>query len=145
MTSTVRSPELDQRRALFSTLWIFVMFNYLYADLMGLMDASLLRQYLTGQVGSLAITPPFLLAAAVLMEIPIAMTLLSRVLPHRANRIANIVAGIVKTLAVLLSLGMGTPTLYYAFFAAIEIACTSAIVVLAWRWTSFQTSSRTAS
>lgn len=142
MTTTVRSPELDQRRALFSTLWIFVMFNYLYADLMGLMDASLLRQYLTGQVGSLAITPRFLLVAAVLMEIPIAMTLLSRILPHRANRTANIAAGIVKTLAVLLSLGMGTPSIYYAFFASIEIACTSTIVVLAWRWTSFQTSSR---
>ena len=117
-----------------STLWIFVMFNYLYADVMGLMDASLLRQYLAGRVQSLDITPAFLLAAAVLMEIPIAMTLLSRVLPFRANRRANMGAGTIKTVVVALTLFIGTPTIYYAFFAMIEIACTIGIVVLAWRW-----------
>jgi hypothetical protein len=126
--------QLERTRTLFSTLWIFVMFNYLYADVMGLMDSSLLRQYLTGQVDSVSITPGFLLAAGVLMEVPIAMTLLSRVLPYRANRLANIAAGMLKTAAVAASLFVGTPTVYYVFFATIEIACTVGIVVVAWRW-----------
>ena len=53
---------------------------------MGLMDANLLSQYLTGSVDGLVINENFLLGAAILMEIPIAMVLLSRLLPHRANR-----------------------------------------------------------
>ena len=59
-----------------STLWIFVMFNYLYADVMALMDPVLLNQFLTGTIDGLTINEVFLLGAAVLMEIPVAMVLL---------------------------------------------------------------------
>ncbi|WP_437659092.1 DUF6326 family protein [Sorangium sp. So ce1182] len=132
-SAAIHPPPRDMKRLL-SALWVFAMFNYLYADVMGLMDSTLLAQFLGGQVGSLRITGEFLFGAAVLMEIPIAMTLLSRVLPHRANRWANIVAGIIKTAAVAGTLLIGHPTGYYLFFALIEIACTTLIVVLAWRW-----------
>ncbi len=60
-----------------STLWIFVMFNYLYCDVLGLMDPVLLNQILTGNLGFVEITEEFLLGGAILMEIPIAMVLLS--------------------------------------------------------------------
>ncbi|WP_434045584.1 MULTISPECIES: DUF6326 family protein [Sorangium] len=132
--SAAISPPPRDMRGLLSALWVFAMFNYLYADVMGLMDSTLLTQYLRGQVDSLRITRELLFGAAVLMEIPIAMTLLSRVLPHRANRWANIVAGIIKTAAVAGTLSIGSATGYYLFFATIEIACTTLIVVLAWRW-----------
>jgi hypothetical protein len=118
----------------FSTLWIFAMFNYLYADVVALMDPEGLKQLLTGTVGSLHITQGFLLAAAILMETAIAMVLLSRVLPYRANRWANIIVGILHTGAVISSLFVGTPTLYYLFFGTIEIVCTSFIVWYAWMW-----------
>jgi hypothetical protein len=121
-------------RELLSSLWIFAMLNYLYADLMGLMDASILRGFLAGNVGGLAITQGFLLGAAVLMEIPIAMTLLSRLLPRRSNRVANLVSGSLKTVVVLATLFVGTPTVYYTFFVLLEAACTAWIVVIAWRW-----------
>ncbi|WP_437620294.1 DUF6326 family protein [Sorangium sp. So ce1151] len=132
-STAIHPPPRDMKRLL-SALWVFAMFNYLYADVMGLMDSTLLAQFLRGQVGSLRITGEFLFGAAVLMEIPIAMTLLSRVLPHRANRWANIVAGVIKTAVVAGTLWIGHPTGYYLFFALIEIACTALIVVLAWRW-----------
>ncbi len=74
------------------------------------------------------------LGFAVLMETAIAMVLLSRVLKYRANRWANIIAGIIHTAAVFLSLFVGTPALYYIFFATIEIACTLFIVWYAWKW-----------
>jgi hypothetical protein len=72
----------------------------------------------------------------VLVETAIAMVVLSRVLEHRLNRWANIVAGAIHTTAVALSLfvGGGTPTLYYLFFAIIEIACTLFIIWYAWQW-----------
>ena len=78
-----------------SVLWIFALLNYLYADVFALFDI----------VGSHDPAPHFpagaMLGFAVLMEIPIAMILASRLLPFRANRLANIIAGVIETLAVI--------------------------------------------
>lgn len=121
-------------RSLLSAMWVFAMFNYLYADVIGLMDPILLPQYLTGTVNGMSISRDFLLAAALLMEIPILMTLLCRVLPYRSNRIANIVAGALNSVVVAATLFVGKPAPYYVFFASIEIACTLLIVAISWRW-----------
>lgn len=118
----------------FSTLWIFAALNYLYCDVLGLMDPKLLPQILRGSVNGLELTPGFLLGAGILVEIPIAMVLLSRVLPYRTNRWANIAAGTIMTAVQLASLFVGTPTPYYLFFSVIEIATTVLIVWFAWNW-----------
>lgn len=117
-----------------SALWTFAMFNYLYADVLGLMDPGLHPAWHTGSIDGLTLSPGFLFGAAVLMEVPIVMTLLARLLPRGPNRVANIGAGLCKTVAVVGSLSIGSTTAYYAFFSAIEITTTVAIVVVAWRW-----------
>ncbi len=122
------------KKSLFSVLWIFVTLNYLYCDLIGLMDAQLLKQYLSGTIDGLVLDESFLLMAAILMEIPIAMTVLSKLLPYRSNRWANILAGIIKTVVMIITLFMGKVTTYYLFFAAIEIGTTAFIVWYAWKW-----------
>lgn len=117
------------------TLWIFVMFNYLYCDILSNMEAEVLKGYLIGAVGNIQITQGFLLSAAVLMEIPIAMVLLSRLLKYQANRWANIIAGVIMTVVQISSLFFGTgPTLHYMFYSIIEIACTAFIAWSAWTW-----------
>ncbi|MEW5814492.1 MAG: DUF6326 family protein [Spirochaetota bacterium] len=133
-TSLRKNTGMEDMRVKFSTLWIFAMFNYLYADVMTLMDPVFKKQITTGTAGSIQMTQGFLLGAAILMETAIAMILLSRVLKYRVNRWANIIAGVIHTAAVSLSMFVGTPTLYYVFFAAIEIACTLLIVWYAWKW-----------
>ena len=117
-------------------MWIFALFNYVYADIHSLIDPTTLKEIMTGYIGSLHITQGFLLGSAILIESAIAMVLLSRVLEYRANRWANIVIGVLHTAAVMLSVFVGgtTPALYYMFFAVIEIVCTSLIVWYAWRW-----------
>ncbi|MGB8384717.1 MAG: DUF6326 family protein [Dermatophilaceae bacterium] len=130
-----RADAPTDRGARLSLLWVFAVLNYLYCDLVGLMDADLLKQYLTGHVGGLQLTQGFLLSGALLMEIPIAMVLLSSVLPHGASRWANIIAGSIMTLVQIGSLFLGSgPTVYYVFFSAVEIAATAFIVWYAWRW-----------
>jgi MFS family permease len=127
---------MNAPKAIFSTAWIFVTLNYLYCDLLTLMDPPVLKQFLAGSVGSLQITQGFLLGATVLMEIPMFMVILSRILPFRLNRWANIIAGGIMTVVQIGSLFMGSAvTVYYAFFSVIEISCTSLIVLYAWRWT----------
>lgn len=117
-----------------STLWIFAALNYLYCDVVGLMDRGLLRQFLAGEVDGIPLTQGFLLGAAILVEIPIALVLLSRFLTYRANRWANIAAGSVMTVVQFSTLFFGTSTIYYVFFSIIEIATTVLIVWFAWNW-----------
>lgn len=117
-----------------STLWVVATLNYLYCDVITLMDPNLLKQFLAGNLSGVSISQAFLLGAGVLVEIPIAMVLLSRILSPRANRWANIGAGTFMTAVQLLSLGVKAPALYYLFFSVIEIACTSAIVWYAAMW-----------
>ncbi|MBL8079915.1 MAG: hypothetical protein JNM55_18245 [Anaerolineales bacterium] len=122
------------RKVLLSTIWIFAALNYLYCDIISLMDSELLRQYLTGKVNGMEFNQGFLLGAAILVEIPIIMVLLSRVLKYRVNRWANIIAGAIMTLVQAASLFAGTPAMYYVFCSILEIAATVMIVWLAWNW-----------
>lgn len=114
-----------------SALWIFATLNYLYCDVVTLMDPGKLRAFLSGSVGGLEITQQFLLAAGALVEVPMAMVLVSYLLTGRSGRIANIAAGGFMTLVQLGTLFAGRPAPYYLFFSAIEIATTATIVVLA--------------
>ena len=125
----------NDKMVILSTLWIFVTLNYLYCDVVGLMDAGLLSQYLTGTVNGIEMNENFLLSGAMLMEIPIVMVILSRVLKYRANRWANIAAGSIKTVIMVLTMFVATPKSYYLFFGSIEIVTTLVIVWYAWNWT----------
>jgi len=119
-----------------SLLWIFALLNYLYADVLALFA-------IAGTGNSFEPLPPWaLMGSAVLMEIPIAMIVASRLLSFRANRLANIIAGTLLTLIngfltfVAPLLGWGRPPAFaeYLFFATIETVCTVAIVWQAWKW-----------
>jgi hypothetical protein len=108
-----------------STLWVFMLLNYLYCDVLGLFDPGLPKN----------LTQEALLAASFLMEVPIAMVLLSRMLKYRPNRWANVIAGAFMALVQVSTLFVGTaPTAYYVFFSVIEIACLLFIVWTSWRW-----------
>lgn len=129
--------EEKNEKALLSTLWIFAVLNYLYCDVLTLMDPTTLNQVIKGSVGGIKVTQEFLFGASVLMEISMSMVLLSRVLNQRANRITNIAAGIITTLVQISSLFFGTkPTPYYIFFSVIEDSTTAFIVWYAFKWAS---------
>lgn len=125
---------MESMKSRLSTLWLFAALNYLYCDVVTLMDPTLLKRFLAGNIGGVDISQGFLLGASVLVEIPMSMVLLSRVLGWRANRWANIVAGITMTAVQALSLVARTPAPYYVFFSVIEIAATAVIVWSAWKW-----------
>jgi hypothetical protein len=118
-------------RARLSLLWVFVMLNMLFADVLSFLSAGALRQILDGSAGQIAITPGFLLLAAVMTEIPIAMVVLSLVLPHRAARWANVGAA-AFTIAYVIGLGSASP--HYIFIAGIETLACIVIVWQAWTW-----------
>jgi len=124
-----------------SLFWIFVLLNYLYADVLALFA-------LAGRPNSFEPLPQWaLMASAVLMEIPIAMIVASRLLPFRANRLANIIAGGIITLVngfltfvLPLAWPSQRPPAYaeYLFFGTIETVCTSVIIWQAWTWSGVE-------
>lgn len=137
-TNTKINAAID-RKVILSTLWIFVLLNYIYADIYGLyfnpvLQKELTRELLSGYVGSIQITQGFVLLTAVLMETAIAMVLLSRVLKYGVNRWANVIMGIFHTMFVAWSLIGDMPNLFYIFFVTIEAACTLFIAWYAWKW-----------
>jgi len=75
-----------------SLLWVFVLLNYLYADVMALWALLGASPADTPHLGQMALA-----GSAVLMEIRMAMVVASRLLPYRANRLSNIIAGTIVT------------------------------------------------
>ncbi len=123
---------MDDLRVRLSVLWVFATLNYLYADVFHLFSVvgaqGSAPQTIQGVSSGFAT-----LGFAILLEIPIAMTVISRVLKPTANRWANMVAGTIETAAVLVTT-IFVPTVYYVFFGTIEVVATSLIVWYAWSW-----------
>ena len=126
--------DIKQRLSL---LWLFALLNYLYADVIALWAIVGAPKDRVPHLSDLA-----LLGSAVLMEIPIAMIVASRMLPFRANRLANIIAGLIVTVVngavtfvVPLAIGARPPAFpAYLFFGTIETVCTVIIIWQAWTW-----------
>ena len=143
MKTNFKPAGMQDRKAILSTLWIFLSVNYIYCDHLENMQPGVIKGLLTGQIGTIQVTPQFLLAAAFLLEIPFAMIVLSRVLKYRVNRWANIIAGTIMAVVQVGTMGMGTPpTLHYLFYSAIEVACNLFIVWYAWTWRNPEDESR---
>jgi hypothetical protein len=125
----------SNRRLKYSSLWAFTSLNYLYADLVGLMDVNLLSQYQTGIVNGVEITPPFLTAAAAYMQLPLSNVFLPHVIKNdKALRWVQIISGSIATLVQGATLFVGEPSPYYILFSVIEIGATAYITIDAIKW-----------
>ncbi|MFT5626705.1 MAG: hypothetical protein ACI8Z0_003216 [Lentimonas sp.] len=126
-------------RTKISTLWIVLLFNMAFADILGFAYPGALAELMAigtegvtfGSAEGVVITPGFLLIAAVFVEIAVLMVYFSRVLDRKANRIANFTAAVLTAVFVI---GGGSLKLHYIFFASIEILILMMIVTLAWGW-----------
>lgn len=138
-----KQTETKDKRVIFSTLWIFLTVNYIFCDVFSNMDPGALKELVTtGGLSGVQLTQGFLLLAAISMEIPMAMIVLSRLLKYKANRWANIIVGSLMVVYQISTMNVGTPpTLHYIFYSIIEVVCNLVIVWLAWKWTNPEGSS----
>ncbi|WP_424984129.1 DUF6326 family protein [Maritalea sp. S77] len=114
-----------------STLWIVVMFNMVFADVLSFISPGFLAEASTGVIDGITITPMFILLAAIFAQIAIVMIFLSRALPRRSCRIANWVAVV---LTILFVVGGGSLAPHYILFASVEVLAMLYIAYLAWTW-----------
>jgi hypothetical protein len=123
------------RKSVLSTAWIFVMLNAIFRDIHELLRPGKLAEMLSGTVNGVTVTDQDLLLGGLLVQLPLSMVLLSRVLPDRASRWTNLFAA-PAALAILLipTLVMSTPDPDDLLFAAVELVGLLFIIGYAWTW-----------
>jgi hypothetical protein len=119
------------RKEKVSLLWVVVMFNMAFADILTFILPGSLQEIMTGTMGGLRPTQAMLLGFAALIEIPILMIILSRVLKKRINRILNIAASVVTIAFVV---GGGSATMHYIFCAGVEVVCMLLVILMCITW-----------
>ena len=110
-----------------STLWIVVILNMIFADIFSVMVEIVDKDTLEipGNVKVI------MAIAAVITNIPILMIYLSRILPYKANRVTNIIAGIFTVIYVI---GGGDFAPHYIIISTIEVIILLVIIVSSWNW-----------
>jgi hypothetical protein len=125
-TTSKRSIWKD-RRVVLSTMWVFLVLNFLYADIFNLFFDPAAKEPSDMSFG-------VVLFFAVLMETSMLMVLLARVLPRAWNRWTNVVAAVLHIGLLSWSLTEGTVTSFYAFFVTLEIAALLFVIGYAASW-----------
>lgn len=123
-----------ERKTLLSILWTFLSVNYIMCDVLSNMETPALQELMKGQIAGVNVTQEFLLFAAISLEIPFIMIVLSKVLPFKINKILNIAASALMIFYQLGSFFVGTASLHYIFFSAIEVAGNGIIFLMALKW-----------
>lgn len=121
-----------EKKSLLSTLWLFVLLNIIFRDLHEFISPGFLEEAMTGHVDGTKITENLVFIGALLVEVPIAMVLLSRLLKCKLNRCMNIFASLI-TIAVTLSSIPVVPA--DIFFDVIEVTTLLVIIWIALKWT----------
>ncbi|MCG7534339.1 DUF6326 family protein [Pseudoalteromonas sp. OOF1S-7] len=135
LISTADTSQDDRIRRKLATLWLLVMLNMIYADILAFVSAfitpGVIDTLMSGYSGSVKLSQPLLLISALLIEVPIVMIFLSQFLGYRPNRFCNLVA---VPLTFLFILGGVETDPFYLFLASIQLALLLTIAWTAIRW-----------
>ena len=134
--------DRDQRLT-FVILWLFTLLNYIYGDI-GMIFSLFVDPQQLGRLQTGLTTgghaDAYFLGGAIFMEISFLMLPISWLASQSVARMANIGAGIIFTLAMVVILlaplarSHMPPLNYYSFCAIVEIIATATIVRRAWAW-----------
>ena len=113
-------------KARLSTLWIFILFNMLFRDIHEFARPGFIDELINSNVSEMV-----LLQAGFLLELLIGMVLLSRLLPYRLNRWANMIVPIIAIVAIVAA---GFNDLDDILFGTFEIGAALLIIWMAWQW-----------
>ena len=127
------------KKSLLSTLWLLAVLNYLFRFTFSLYYSERLQELLSGSLHGMEATQGLLLGISVMMELPIAMILLSRLLEHRKNRMLNVILAVLMSVVHLSSLSTIGTTLHFRFFSIVGIMLYLGIIVVAVKWKTGQT------
>jgi len=119
-------------------LWLFYAVAFLAVMSLGSLEPGVLEHFVpTGEIGGMKITAELLLVLAILMLVPLIMAFLSLTLKDSANRLANIIVGIVYTGFQLVALAetvtLPSPYAYAILMELTKVVVPALIVWYAWK------------
>ena len=117
-----------------SALWVALMFCYTYVDILGFYAPGNLEELILGEIAGIQMTQGMLFGSAVLMVIPSIMIFLSLAMTAKANRLVNIILGIIYLVVLVSTFFTGRNPAYYLFFALVKAILLGLIVWFAWKW-----------
>jgi hypothetical protein len=136
MKTEARLDELKMQTTL-STLWLVTLLNVLFRDIHEFVRPGFIEEVMARTASGAGLPEVAFLGFAVVLEIPIMMVLMARVLPRQANSWVNLIAAPFMIIFVLSGLFIDRPAdLDDVFHAAVEILLLTFIIWLAWRWQS---------
>ncbi len=133
MTTNTNNNLLEMKIKL-SALWIVVLFNMVFRDLHEFLRTGYLEEMLAMTSNGAQISEGLLLAAAIVLEIPIIMIFLTQILKVKANRWVNMIAAVFMIVAIISN--NLTPDLDDMFFFGAACAALIFIIRYAWKWSS---------
>ena len=123
----------EKIRGILSSLWIFFFINHFFMGLHELANPDFIEQLIGG---GFAVSDSLLLTAAITIELPIVMIVLSRVLPNKINWIVNILVALFTIAMEIINIWIPGPDLDNMFFFAAELIGFLTIIVISIRWRS---------
>ena len=117
-------------RAKLSALWVFTLLNILFRDIHEFISPGFIGEVMTGTVNGTKVTEDLLLIGGFLVEVPIAMVLLSWIQERNVNRWVNVIAAIFTIVLILSSLPTDADDV---FFTVIEIVSMLLVIRYAWK------------
>ena len=135
-TATMLEDRRVNVKAKLALLWVALMFFYIYNDIFSLWQPGHTADILEGHLEGVQFTQTILLGGAVLLAFPSFMVLLSLTLKARANRLVNIIVGILHVLLLLGTqfVGEGETWLYWRLYELLEAVFLALIIWTAWKW-----------
>lgn len=136
VTTTALEDRQVNVKVRLALLWVALMFFYIYNDIFSLHQPGHIAQLAEGYLDGVQFTQPLMLGAAALMAFPSVMVLLSLILKARANRLVNIIVGVLHLLLLLSTqfVGGGEVWLYWRLYELLEAVFLGLIIWTAWKW-----------
>lgn len=123
--------EVQDKKVILSTLWVFVMFCIAYADIIGFIEPGTLENIINGNTG-FDLTPTLILVFTLLQALPIAMIVISRLFSRVVSRWLNVVTAVLTLLYVVG--GANWESASYLVFLVLEFIALAAVIWQAWSW-----------
>ncbi|WP_299840276.1 DUF6326 family protein [uncultured Tenacibaculum sp.] len=120
----------NERLKLFS-IWLFILFNIIFRDIHQMTLKSHLEMLLTGYYNGVEVTDAIMLFGAIVVNIPIAMLMVSLYTKYSINRKINILVGCLMPFILLTS----PPTDWDDYFhLGVELLALFSIVTTSYKW-----------
>ena len=113
-------------------LWISMMILYIYNDFFTLFTPDAINDMIAGRMGPFEVTQTALVAATVLMIIPIAVIIITLLVSSKLSRVINIVLGSLY-LVVNISNIPGS-WMFYVLSGVVQIVIAATIIWLSVKW-----------